>query len=166
MATILADLAVSRSEFRKNPTAVLREAKHRPVAVLNNNRAAFYRVEPQLFEVMMDELADQDLYRKAANRLAHEQMWLCHFAHTPAGGGPAGPALGALTRTEPSRWTLTTSEGGKARYAYKLRFMPEALHEWHPLDGAVRNNLKKLLAKRLDNPHVPGGRLHGPLAGC
>lgn len=44
--------------------------------------------------------------------------------------------------------------------------MPEALAEWHQLDGSVRTHLKKLLAKRLDNPHVPGGQLHGPLAGC
>ncbi|HQC97818.1 MAG TPA: type II toxin-antitoxin system RelE/ParE family toxin [Aquabacterium sp.] len=44
--------------------------------------------------------------------------------------------------------------------------MPEALDEWHALDGSVKVILKKLLAKRLDNPHVPGGALHGPLAGC
>jgi mRNA interferase RelE/StbE len=29
-----------------------------------------------------------------------------------------------------------------------------------------RSNLKKLLAKRLENPHVPGGELHGDLKGC
>ena len=62
---------------------------------------------------------------------------------------------------------MTTSEGkAKHKYKYKLRFMPEALDEWHQLDGSVRANLKKLLAKRLDNPHVPGGELRGPLAGC
>lgn len=70
MESILADLAVSMSEFKKNPAAVLREANHRPVAVLNHNRAAFYMLEPRLFEAMMDELADQDLYRKAVSRLA------------------------------------------------------------------------------------------------
>ena len=59
------------SEFKKNPAAVLlREANHRPVAVLNHNRAAFCMIEPRLFEAMMDELADQDLYRKALSRLA------------------------------------------------------------------------------------------------
>ena len=69
MEAILADVAVSMSEFKKNPAAVLREANNRPVAVLNHNRPAFYMVEPGLFEAMMDELADQELYRKAANRL-------------------------------------------------------------------------------------------------
>jgi mRNA interferase RelE/StbE len=60
---------------------------------------------------------------------------------------------------------LTSSERSPA-HRYELRFMPEALAEWQQLDGSVRTNLKKLLAKRLDNPHVPGGQLHGPLAGC
>jgi len=60
---------------------------------------------------------------------------------------------------------LTTSEG-KTRHKYKFRFMPEALEEWRSLDGSVQANLKKLLAKRLDKPHVPGGELHGALAGC
>jgi antitoxin StbD len=70
METILAEIAVSMSEFKKNPAAVLREANNRPVAVLNHNRAAFYMIEPRLFEAMMEELADQELYRKAASRLA------------------------------------------------------------------------------------------------
>lgn len=61
---------------------------------------------------------------------------------------------------------MTSSELGKATFKYRLRFMPEALDEWHALDGSVKVILKKLLAKRLDNPHVPGGALHGPLAGC
>ena len=61
---------------------------------------------------------------------------------------------------------MTTSDKGKAKHKYKLRFMPEALEEWRHLDGSVQAILKKLLAKRLDNPHVPGGALHGPLAGC
>jgi antitoxin StbD len=67
---ILADVAVSMSEFKKNPAAVLREANHRPVAVLNHNRAAFYMIEPRLFEAIMDEIADQEIYRKALSRLA------------------------------------------------------------------------------------------------
>lgn len=60
---------------------------------------------------------------------------------------------------------MTTSEA-KHKHKYKLRFMPEALEEWRALDGSVQVNLKKLLAERLDNPHVPGSELHGPLAGC
>lgn len=72
MESILADVAVSMSEFKKNPAAVLRHANNRPVAVLNHNRAAFYMIEPQLFETMIAKLADQELYRTAASRLAEK----------------------------------------------------------------------------------------------
>lgn len=58
-----------------------------------------------------------------------------------------------------------TSEGS-SRHRYRLKFMPEALEEWRGLDGSIRTPLKKLLEKRLDRPHVPGGALHGELAGC
>lgn len=34
------------------------------------------------------------------------------------------------------------------------------------LDGSIRTPLKKLLEKRLEQPHVPGGALHGELSGC
>lgn len=58
-----------------------------------------------------------------------------------------------------------SSEGGH-QHRYRLQFMPQALAEWQALDGSVKTHLKKLLAKRLDQPHVPGGALHGELAGC
>ena len=70
MQAILADVAVSMSEFKKNPAAVLREANQRPVAVLNHNKAAFYMVEPELFAAMMEELADRELMGKVRARLA------------------------------------------------------------------------------------------------
>lgn len=69
MDMIFADVTVSMSEFKKNPAAVLREARNRPVAVLNHNRAAFYMIEPTLFEAMLEELADVDLRRKVLDRL-------------------------------------------------------------------------------------------------
>ena len=69
METIYSDVTISMSEFKKNPAAVLRDAKSRPVAVLNHNKAAFYVVEPALFEAMLAELADQDLHRTVLARL-------------------------------------------------------------------------------------------------
>jgi antitoxin StbD len=57
------------SEFKKNPAAVLRDAKRRPVAVLNHNKAAFYMVDPALFEAMLEELSDQALYRTVLSRM-------------------------------------------------------------------------------------------------
>lgn len=49
---------------------------------------------------------------------------------------------------------------------YGLAFMPEALAEWHALDGSVKATLKKSLAKRLVQPHQPGSRLNGELGQC
>jgi mRNA interferase RelE/StbE len=53
----------------------------------------------------------------------------------------------------------------RAKYKYRLQFVPSAWAEWQALDGSVKEPLRKLLQKRLDNPHVPGGELHGALAG-
>lgn len=50
--------------------------------------------------------------------------------------------------------------------AYRLKFLPEALTEWEALDGSVKSVLKKLLKKRLDQPHVAGAMLHGGLNHC
>ncbi len=51
------------------------------------------------------------------------------------------------------------------RHNYRLQFVPSAWAEWQKLDGSVKEPLRKLLRKRLDNPHVPGAALHGALAG-
>ncbi len=72
MQTILADMTISMSEFKKNPASVLRDAKSNPVAVLNHNRPAFYMLEPTLFAAILEELADQDLYRTVLTRLAEK----------------------------------------------------------------------------------------------
>jgi antitoxin StbD len=70
MESILSDVTISMSEFKKNPAAVLREARSRPVAVLNHNKAAFYMLEPALFEAMLEALSDQELHRKVLDRLS------------------------------------------------------------------------------------------------
>lgn len=59
-----------------------------------------------------------------------------------------------MTRSKPTR-----------KYKYRLKFVPSALKEWNALDGSVKEPMRKLLRKRLDSPHVPGGALHGELAG-
>ena len=69
MESIYTDITISMSEFKKNPAAVLRDAKSKPVAVLNHNKAAFYMVEPALFEALLEELADQELHRTVLARM-------------------------------------------------------------------------------------------------
>jgi mRNA interferase RelE/StbE len=61
-----------------------------------------------------------------------------------------------------------TSEQAERKPAAKcrLKFVPDAWREWQALDGSIKLVLKPLLAKRLQNPHVPGALLHRELAGC
>ena len=44
---------------------------------------------------------------------------------------------------------------------YELAFLEAALKEWHRLDSSIRKQLKKKLAERLEQPHVPSARLSG-----
>ena len=69
MQTILADLSISMSDFKKNPAQVLRTAGEKPVAVLNHNRPAFYVVSPKLFEALIEEVADRELLEIVERRL-------------------------------------------------------------------------------------------------
>lgn len=58
-----------------------------------------------------------------------------------------------------------TPSKAPSKYKYRLLFLPSALREWQKLDGSVKEPMRKLLRKRLNNPHVPGGALHGALDG-
>ncbi|MBK9161482.1 MAG: type II toxin-antitoxin system prevent-host-death family antitoxin [Nitrosomonadales bacterium] len=69
METILSDLSVSMTEFKKNPNNALRESNRQTVAVLSHNRPAFYIVPPERYEAMPEELDDLQLVRLARERL-------------------------------------------------------------------------------------------------
>lgn len=60
---------------------------------------------------------------------------------------------------------MTKSEVPGGAYTYRLKFVPSAWAEWQALDGSVKEPLRKLLKKRLNNPQMPGAALHGELAG-
>lgn len=49
---------------------------------------------------------------------------------------------------------------------YQLKFLPAALEEFKALDGSIKEKFKKLLAKRLEEPHMPGSELHAELQGA
>lgn len=49
--------------------------------------------------------------------------------------------------------------------SYSLRFHELALKEWRKLDPALREQFKKKLAERLENPRVPSAALSG-MADC
>ena len=46
---------------------------------------------------------------------------------------------------------------------YNLEYLDVALKEWSKLSPALREQFKKKLAERLENPHVPAARLSGKL---
>lgn len=69
MESIRADLSVSMSEFKRNPAQVKREAGMRPIAVLNHNKPAFYLLDPDLYEAMLEKLDDISLLELVNERL-------------------------------------------------------------------------------------------------
>lgn len=50
--------------------------------------------------------------------------------------------------------------------SYELKFDAKALKEWEGLDYGVRTRCLKVLARRLEHPHVIADALSGDLAGC
>jgi mRNA interferase RelE/StbE len=46
---------------------------------------------------------------------------------------------------------------------YSLEFNVLALKEWQKLDNSVRNQFKKQLEKRVQNPRIASAELHGDL---
>lgn len=69
METILSDLSVSMTEFKKNPNVALRESGGQAVAVLSHNKPAFYMVPPDRYEAMLEEIDDLQLVRVVKERL-------------------------------------------------------------------------------------------------
>ena len=61
MQNVMADRAVSVSELKKNPSAVMSGAQGGAVAVLNHNRVMAYMVPTGVYEAMMERLGDMDL---------------------------------------------------------------------------------------------------------
>ncbi len=45
--------------------------------------------------------------------------------------------------------------------SYKLKFLPSALKEWRKLTPQVREQFKKKLDPRLENPHIESSRIRG-----
>lgn len=45
--------------------------------------------------------------------------------------------------------------------SYKLKFFASAYKEWQKPDSDIKNQFKKQLKKRLENPHIESARLRG-----
>lgn len=68
MQRIEAEVAVSVSDLKKNPTAIVDGAAGAAVAILNHNRIMAYMVPATTYEAMMDVLDDQALVEIAKAR--------------------------------------------------------------------------------------------------
>jgi antitoxin StbD len=58
MQRVEASVAVSVSDLKKSPTAVMDEAQGEAVAVLNHNRIMAYMVPANVYESMLEQLDD------------------------------------------------------------------------------------------------------------
>lgn len=74
MQSVLADIAVSVSELKKNPSAVMAGADGMPVAVLNHNRVMGYMVPAELYEQMIERLDDLELVEIAKARAGEKAI--------------------------------------------------------------------------------------------
>ena len=74
MDVLLTDLTISMSDFKKNPAKVIRDGGAQPVAILNRNKAAFYMVNPDVFEAMMDQIDEARLAPLVKARMARGQF--------------------------------------------------------------------------------------------
>ena len=61
MEHLHANLSVSISELKRNPTATLKQAKGKPVAILNHNVPMAYLIPADVYAIMLELLEDQQL---------------------------------------------------------------------------------------------------------
>jgi antitoxin StbD len=64
---------ISMKDFKKNSAKALRDAHSQPVAVLHNDKAAFYLVDPTSFEALIDEVEDAQLMPLLRERIANAE---------------------------------------------------------------------------------------------
>lgn len=68
MQRVEAEMAVSVSDLKKNPTAIVDGARGSAVAILNHNRVIAYMVPAETYEAIIDALDDQALVEIAKTR--------------------------------------------------------------------------------------------------
>lgn len=71
MANFDANTSVNITELKKNPMAVLKRSKGKPVAILNRDKHVAYLVPAKTYEKILDILEDYELaeiVRKRKNR--------------------------------------------------------------------------------------------------
>lgn len=67
---VLAEVAASVSELKRNPMGTVAAGEGFPVVILNRNEPAFYCVPVKAYEALMEKLEDIELNALAESRLA------------------------------------------------------------------------------------------------
>ncbi len=65
---VLADVAASTTDLKRNPMRVIREGAGEAVVILHRNRPAFYAVPPALYEALLEVVDDAHLAEIARAR--------------------------------------------------------------------------------------------------
>ena len=58
---VLADVAASVTDLKRDPMGTLREGNGETVVILNRNEPAFYAVPPDVYEAMLEMIDDMSL---------------------------------------------------------------------------------------------------------
>ncbi len=74
MRQVLADLSVSISELKKNPSSLLTQASGSPIAVLNHNRPTAYLIPAETYEALVDMLDDYELAALVEERRSDKEQ--------------------------------------------------------------------------------------------
>lgn len=72
MKQLLSNCSASISALRKNPIALINEAKGSPIAILNHNRPVAYLISAETYERLMDKLENSEFAQFMYDR-AHEK---------------------------------------------------------------------------------------------
>ena len=72
MQRVEANVAVSVSDLKKSPSAVMEQAQGETVAVLNHNRIMAYMVPAEIYEEMLERLDDLHLSEIVTQRVTEK----------------------------------------------------------------------------------------------
>ncbi|PYE88744.1 type II toxin-antitoxin system Phd/YefM family antitoxin [Phyllobacterium leguminum] len=71
---ILAEIAASISELKKNPMGTVAAGEGAAVAILNRNEPAFYCIPASTYEALLDRLEDMELNAIADARKGQKEI--------------------------------------------------------------------------------------------
>ena len=74
MDYLVAKSSVSITDLKKNPSAVIKEAKGAPVVILNHNRPSAYIVPADAFEAMLEKLDDLEIKKTVRKRQGEKSI--------------------------------------------------------------------------------------------